>query len=276
MDNIAPLLMHPRNYEDYPNETLGWPYTLRSEKLNGVRGILNPRTGYILSKHKREFVPLRGTFLVPEAEKNFGASVWLDGEITWPGHTLQDIAGLLGQIEPTAEAVGELVFNVFDMNDSGDFLQRYNFLKKYFVEHGQDYLKLVPAEVVHTIPHPKDYDWSNVPESLEGYVYRNPHGLYSAGLSYDVLKHKRLRDAEFVCVGIKEGKGKFKGMFGGATLRLSSNHTFDCGGGFLTVLNRQQLWEHPPIGKLVTVRYPYLSDDGVPLQAQFVSVRNYE
>lgn len=260
--------MHPRDYEEHPNEMHRWPSILVSEKHNGVRAVVSPNGGSeVYSKHYRRWWHLDQRFHNP-------CAYWLDGEIMWPGHCLQDIAGLLAGEEADAKSLSQLEFRAFDIiAPKLTFEQRYELL---FTQEYSFNIHPVAATVVEYVPLPDKFDWSTYAPDYEGNIYRNPKGLYLPGKSHDVLKHKRMHSAEGVCLSVKEGLGKFKGMFGGAELQLDSGVTFSCGGGDLTVKDRQKLWANPPIGKRITFRYPYASKDGVPLQAQFEAVRDYE
>jgi len=48
-------------------------------------------------------------------------------------------------------------------------------------------------------------------QGYEGAIARNADGLYVNKRSYDLLKIKKFDDAEFLCVGVEEGKGKMAG-----------------------------------------------------------------
>jgi ATP-dependent DNA ligase len=268
----SPYMMHPRDYKDYDYLVQRWPSLFVQPKLNGVRALVSPCATAVISKSMKPWYHLSGIF-------RHGTDYWLDGEILWPRHSLQELAGALNSAELPADAVGELEFHAFDVaRPHRPFAERAEFLRERVRTCANPQVHDVPASFATSVPPYNKFDWSVHPTELEGFVYKHPLGKYTPGLSQMVIKHKRLYDAEFFCLSIHEGKGKFSHMFGGALLELPDKRTFKCGGGFLTVADRQKLWtpEGSPVGKMVTVRYPYVSADGVPLQAQFVSVRNYE
>ena len=63
-------------------------------------------------------------------------------------------------------------------------------------------------------------------------------------------------------------------MLGSFQLQDTNGVQFSCGGGELTVDDRKSFWKTPPIGKLIQVRFPYYSKDGIPQCPQFVRVRD--
>lgn len=49
------------------------------------------------------------------------------------------------------------------------------------------------------------------------------------------------------------------------------------GSGHLTKDQRQEYWDNPPVGKWITISTEAgVSDKGIPVQAQFECVRDYE
>lgn len=261
--------MLARDYEKHQDEPLNWRYVLVSEKLNGVRGLLSP-DNVMWSKNAHPLYALADVFDNPFS----GSKMWLDGEIMWPRHSLQDIAGLLNSAHPSEEDLAGLRYHVFDCAVPGlGYSNRYTKLCAASL-HSQ--IVVEPQGVEERITNAMICTHAILNPSLEGLVYRNPDGLYLPERSYNVLKHKRMYEEEFKCLSVYEGKGKFIGMLGGFVLELPQGGTFNCGGGEMNVAQRQQFWATPPIDSLITVRFPYKSTKGIPLQGQFMAVRNYE
>lgn len=278
-----PMFMRPRDLTPQTRRTAaGWPSVYVQEKLNGVRALLSPYGLLAMSKSYRTWPLLEDRF-------SHTLNLWLDGEIMWPGHSLQELTGLLNSAatETTSDQAESLQFHVFDaapfkgtlLDDlTAPFrrrLQTLNALANDLV--GTDII-LSATERIPGIP--LTTDWSMYPPEVEGFIYRNGAGVYAAGHTPDVLKLKRMYEQEYTVLKVHEGNGKFAGMFGAATLDLGHGNgkTLNCGGGLLTVADRKMLWALRArlLGQRVTVRFPYRSDDGTPLQAQWVSWRNYE
>ena len=282
MNNYAlpPLPCRPTKWKP---DLVNYPCIIQP-KLNGIRCLLGP-DGRAWSKTAKEFPGLIDYFK--------GHQYWLDGEIVdklsihnldAPATsaeylnrrevlTLQSINGIVSSHEPDPEDLAKLALVIFDLIipkcHQYERLIRAEHLE---LEDNELFLRTKIAETWYDAK--KHYD--ALPESSEGMIYRDYAAEYEHGNSTAVLKRKKFITKEYKCVSIHEGLGKFVGMFGGAVLELKDGRTFSCGGGVLTVKDRQHLWANPPIGKMITVKFPYYSDGGVPLQAQIESVRDYE
>ena len=79
--------------------------------------------------------------------------------------------------------------------------------------------------------------------------------------------------AEYKCIGAEEGIGKFDGTLGAFVVTTLDGVTFNVSAAELDDNERAALWRKPPINEMLTVRYPYKSEDGIPQCAQFVCVR---
>jgi DNA ligase-1 len=135
---------------------------------------------------------------------------------------------------------------------------------------------------------------SKLQESLEagneGIVLRNHYSVWLPERSRNLLKHKPYHDDEAKVIGYVWGRGKYHGMMGclrvlwkGKVFELSGmtdeerkllhNGSEDiardgeeCEGGIQNPLI--------PLKSIVTFRYRELSDDGIPKEARYKSVRN--
>jgi len=238
-------------------------------KYNGVRAMLH-KSGRVFSKSNKEFRGLHGWC----AGFNLAEVEWLDGEIDSSDYsiTLQTIAGLVNSFEPDPKQLSTLRIRVFDcVHNAGQF-KRLDMLDDLFPTK-----EIKPARCWLWDAAVADQHFTRLGPDQEGFIYRADNNLpYPQGATNLVQKRKRMHGAEYTCMSVHEGKGKFKGMFGGAVLQMPDGTKFKCGGGHLSNADRRALWVRPPLGELVTVEFPYRSDTGVPLQAQWVSVRNYD
>jgi len=113
---------------------------------------------------------------------------------------------------------------------------------------------------------------------FEGVVYRRDPCLllYGDRPNPSIVKRKKLHSAEGVCFDYTEGQGKRKGMLGSLHLRLPSGAIVCVGGGAgLTEEYLIHLFKNPPINQTITFTYEEMSDTGVPLRGQFVSIRHH-
>lgn len=113
-------------------------------------------------------------------------------------------------------------------------------------------------------------------EGYEGSIIRNVDGKYEASFrSHDLIKYKDWYDAEFLIVGVKEGKGKFKGC-AIYTCQVRSN-LFDCTSPG-TLEEKKEAWNNreSAIGKSLTVKYQEFTKEGIPRFPTAVAIRDYE
>jgi len=112
----------------------------------------------------------------------------------------------------------------------------------------------------------------------EGIIIRADPCYFCAGISPMMWKWKRLHDMEGICVAVKEGEGKRKGMLGAMLVRFPGcdEPVWVGGGAGLTDDVLRLLWTNPPIDQQMTVTYEETSINGTPLRPQLVCPRNYE
>jgi DNA ligase-1 len=111
-------------------------------------------------------------------------------------------------------------------------------------------------------------------------MLRNAEGLYlshATRRSYDLLKVKKFKgDEEFEIIGIKEGRGKLtghaifickaaNGKEFAAKLEGETSFLKEC-------FENHSLWQ----GKMLTVEYSELTEDGVPFQGVGKDLRDKE
>jgi len=165
-------------------------------------------------------------------------------------------------------------YRIFDVGtpDVRDYLQR-------LMIPGLAGFKVAPIAKLNTPKEADEFYEIAIKNGEEGVVYRIPPCFYADDNSPHPAIWKRvlLHKAEGICEAVEEGKGKRKGMLGAMYLRLEDGSCVKVGGGedmdnkLLT-----KLLANPPIGKHVTFSYADTADNGMPLRAQYVSVRDYE
>ena len=105
---------------------------------------------------------------------------------------------------------------------------------------------------------------------------------YFFGRSFDMLKYKKFKDAEYKIVDFEEGKGNLKGIAAAVICETDNGEQFKAG-----VTGTQEyarnLYENRNeyVGKLVTIKYQELTPmkdgkGGVPRFGKMIEVRNYE
>lgn len=100
----------------------------------------------------------------------------------------------------------------------------------------------------------------------EGLMLHRADAPYRAVRSDDLLKLKRLHDAEARVVGHVPGKGKYQGMMGALEVETPDGVRFRIGTGF----DDRERREPPPLGAWVTYGYQGLTEKGIPRFARFL------
>lgn len=199
--------------------------------------------------------------VVKALEKRF-RNVTLDGELY--NHDYYDnFEQLMKLIRPQKPVKGhkKIQFHIFDMVSNNKWEERLYDLKEcQYICHNSKYLKFAETLLIENEADIKRRMKRFLGMGYEGMILRNRKGMYEHKRSYDVLKHKEMRDAEFKCVGIQEGKGKLRGHVGSFICVNKKGTKFKAkmegAHGFLKkCFNNPKLWK----GKMLTVKYQDLT-----------------
>ena len=121
------------------------------------------------------------------------------------------------------------------------------------------------------------YEKSMIKDGYEGMMARNKGSLYKfKNRSYDLQKVKRFLDGEYQIVGGKDGSGRESGLIIYRCITIEGN-IFDVRPRGSHEERREafnNLEEYK--GKMLTVRYQELTDDGIPRFPVGIAVRDYE
>lgn len=136
--------------------------------------------------------------------------------------------------------------------------------------------------VVQTEEKADEYLESQLKAGYEGIMLKKHDVPYFFGRSFDMLKYKRFKDAEYKIVGIEDGKGNKKGK-ATAVICVGDNGTEFKAGVTGTEEYAAEMFTNKEayIGKIATVKYQELTPEkdgkgGVPRFGKMVSVRDYE
>jgi DNA ligase-1 len=202
--------------------------------------------------------------------------IMLVGEFYHHGWDLGRISSACSVIRHFAtEDSLKIEFYVYDFWSSVTFKDvnfnfRYKMLKDNNIPH------LVDTYPILTIEEADQYYDVALDNGYEGVVYKMQDCLYKDGRSHYSLKRKKVKDAEFICEGLQQGKGKYSKTLGALILRSDYGNTFTAGG--MKDADREKFWKNPNcvVGKMVTIRFQELSSAGIPINPRFVAVRDYE
>ncbi len=115
-------------------------------------------------------------------------------------------------------------------------------------------LKPIPSYRVYSMKEAQAIADGFISEGGEGGVVKKLDTIWEDGTSKDMVKIKEVYDADLYCIGIKLGKGKYKGKIGSLILQTSCGRIeVDCGSG-LTDLDRKKSPDEF-IGKIIEIQY---------------------
>jgi DNA ligase-1 len=278
-DNYTPRLMLPQLAKGVGKGKIVYPAFIQP-KFNGICNLAENAYPTVLHHS-------RGGHLFETLEHLNPWLLRLDspapthGELYVHGWSLQTIGGYTKKIRPDQHL---LEYWLYDLAWIGpEFEERMGWLVEKVSELGSDCpIKLSPTFVVNDYVEAKFYHDQFVQQGYEGGMLKNKAGIYLfQHNSNDLEKVKDYQDSEFEIIGGKEGTGTDTGC-------IIYRCITESGGEFDarprgTVENRKEMLINLPndIGKMLTVRYAELSDDGIPLQpvgipAEAEAVRDYE
>ena len=276
---LLPMLAHTFTKRSH---NITYPAIVQ-RKFDGVRclAVLNKDgTVKLMSRKGKEF-PHLNHIRKDIAANNSDKSIVLDGEIYSDTLTFQELVGLVrretlkdGNDEQMFE-VSLRVYDCIDLNNEADFKDRYVTITA--ITSGAEYLSLVENIRVTTEKEIHEAQAQFVEEGYEGAMVRNLTGAYVIGKrSANLQKVKTFLDGEYEIVGYTEGTGGETGCViwicktkDGKEFSVRPRGTRE---------ERQKLFQNGNdyIGKMLTVRYQELTDDGIPRFPVGISIRDYE
>lgn len=211
----------------------------------------------------------------------------LDGELYKHGKSLQQISGA-ARLEKDTAGMDWLEYYIYDVMDSTKtFEERLDILHDITDElnlgfnperewdDGELKFQIVPQETVVGWANIQKLHDKYVGEGFEGIVIRDPSKVYNfGGRTNAMIKVKMYKDAEFEIVGYSEGLRPEDMVF---VCKTKEGKEFEA----KPMGPRELKWEYLDrmdeiIGKMATVKYFYLSDEGCPLQPALKCIRDYE
>ena len=211
----------------------------------------------------------------------------LDGELYKHGKSLQQISGA-ARLEKDTARMDWLEYYIYDVMDSTKtFEERLDILHDITDElnlgfnperewdDGELKFQIVPQETVVGWANIQKLHDKYVGEGFEGIVIRDPSKVYNfGGRTNAMIKVKMYKDAEFEIVGYSEGLRPEDMVF---VCKTKEGKEFEA----KPMGPRELKWEYLDrmdeiIGKMATVKYFYLSDEGCPLQPVLKCIRDYE
>jgi len=275
---LLPMLAHPITKRGH---NITYPAIVQ-RKYDGVRCLAQINDGKVtlLSRKGKEFPHLKhiGREVI---NFNKNPSIVLDGELYSDTLTFQELVGLVRRVtlkegnDTQMLEVSLRVYDCIDLDNEPDFKDRYVTITD--ITNGAKYLSLVENITVNSEKEAYAAQVRFVQEGYEGAIVRNLIGAYAIGKrSANLQKVKTFLDDEFEIVGFTQGTGDETGCViwicktkDGKEFRVRPRGTRE---------ERKLLFQNGKsyIGKMLTVRYQELTDDGIPRFPVGIAIRDYE
>lgn len=284
--NYTPRLMLPQLARDVGKGKIVYP-ALMQPKLNGVCDlgeVINyENETYAVHHHSRGGQLFTTLNHLDWWIRAMSPPAPLHGELYVHGWSLQKIGSYVKKIKPDQEKLQYWIYDIawleVPYEKRIDWIQRS--LQKLHSSPTECPLIFTPTVEVNSYEEAKKWHDKWVQDGFEGGMLKNKNGIYIFQFKSDDLeKVKDYKDDEFEIIGGKEGTGTDEGCII-YKCRTVAGDEFDVRPRG-TVEDRKEMLKNLPndIGKMLTVRYAELSDDGVPLQPVGVpegeAVRDYE
>jgi len=271
-------------------------------KYNGIRCIY--RHGKFWTRTNKPILS------VPELLKTLPDmnDMFLDGELYCHGKSLQKIVSSVRKTVNIDEdkSIQYIIYDCYHDNifRNSSFEKRWNGLL-YWHSHHLNSERIKIADTIFKSQRPQSAVELDIgsPLGYEGTIVRNAAAPYEPGKrSYNLLKIKPWTDGEFKIVGMtqlksyekiivptatsgakqyadgswyKNGKETLIESMGSLILCTENGVRFEVGTGFDDA-TRDVCWHDDPTGKWATIKYAYLTDEGVPFHPVFICIRDYE
>lgn len=219
---------------------------------------------------------------IRQALASLPSNLVLDGELYAHGKSLQQINSRIAvnRVSPHSQE-SEIEYHIFDLLDLSQPTLDFSYRHQLLVGIIQPQYPCVTVETKLCITNGQaETKYAEYKAAgYEGMMYRvadAPYGLAEncgnqENRWKDLLKRKDFLDAEYPIVGVAEGIGQFEGSLGSLILGLPNQRRVYVGTGF-SISERQELWDHPPIGSYCRIRYEMMSDEEIPLKPVFEAI----
>lgn len=281
---MLPMLAHPYTKRKHNIE---FPCIVQ-RKYDGVRCFAMP-DGRLLSRKGKEFPHL------DHLRNNLNRLVY-DGELYSDDLTFQEIVGMVKREtlkDGDAERMKLIKLRVYDCYDPerphADFITRANMIEETIPTDTPRYQAgLSDWEVVENFTVHREDDIFHlqnrfIEEGYEGAMVRNLKGAYALGKrSANLQKVKTFLDAEYEIVGYEQAIGNDVGTviwkcMTAKGVGWGKGHTFNVRPTGTREQRREWFTNGDSyIGKMLTVKYQELTDDGIPRFPVGIAVRDYE
>ena len=272
IDASVPLPMLAHDYNKR-GKSIQFPCFVQ-RKLDGTRCVGIPEQG-LFSRNRKSYPHME--HIVEELNK-LPPHMVLDGELYSTELTFQEIVGLVKRETlkvGDAEKQQKIQFHVYDIINEMPYSHRHDTLQGLFDQYKFKHLVLVQTEDCESEEKMKEMHAQYVENGYEGIMLRNKHGSYENNRSVHLQKYKEFFDMECKIVGYKEGEGAESGCV--IWICELNSKQFACRPRG-TREEREILFQEGDayIGKMLSVRYQEMTDDGLLRFPVGLAIRDYE
>lgn len=198
----------------------------------------------------------------------------LDGELY--NHGELSFQEIVSAVKKQSEITPLIRYVVYDKPTEGTNKERWESLQRDFPKDKNSPAYLSGSVMCYTMEDIWNYHEQCVSQGYEGVIIRNLKGTYEKGFrSSNLIKLKVFNDAEFKIINVVEASGRDAG---------TAIFVCKCKGGWFSVKPqgtrklRKEYFDNQDklIGKMVTVQYQGLSDEGIPRFPSAITIRDYE
>lgn len=274
MNHISLLPMLAKNFRDYSHK-ISYPCMVQP-KLDGVRCIINRSKDHVqfLSRKGKEFTPVMENHkeLLKALHKLPLELDTLDGEFYVHGWHFQEI---VRAVKKYREDTLQLQYHCFDLCNKELLMHRIEEMQRVIPCEGA--VLRVSSIFTPTEDEVNDFLTINSQAGYEGVIIRNLNSCYEYGTrSYNLQKWKNFVTDEYEIIGATfEDNNLGNAIMYECTTKEDKPFRVRPKGNIKERVNKWNRSEYS-IGKLLTVRYQNLSEDGIPIFPIGLGVRDYE
>lgn len=275
---IKPMLAYPYEEKDFPDDEALFHV---QPKLDGIRCIAD-RSGNLWSRQgkKIEGVPhIEKSVLELFANQDVPSNIlYFDGELYSHQLSFQEITSLVRKEVNVkfkeAEAINFHIYDAVPSNSDG-FSDRFTVWVQP-IENIPSHIEIVFDNCIKKKNFDKAHD-EYVSLGYEGMMIRKDGIPYEYKRTHQLTKYKKFHQEEYEIVDVE--KEEHKDALGSFLLLLSlKDQTFFNARPSFSEEEKQKVWDSKDsyIGKIATVKFQELSNDGVPRFPVVLGIRNLD
>lgn len=182
-------------------------------KLDGMRcvAVKNDNKVTLWSRERRQIHSCPHIIKQIEEMTSGVSSIFLDGELYKHGEDFEKIISAVKKNKPSTESA-KVEFHIYDMEFTNESRGKYTFERRLkYLNHLPDWYMNLIFVSTYTVNNQKQIEEKYnafMKGGYEGAIVRNPEGTYAAKRTNDLLKYKKMLDAEFTIIDFEKGEDK--------------------------------------------------------------------